>query len=269
LWFTETRVCSAIGRIDLQGKIKEFPLAGTGIGRPSGGIVSAPDGALWFGAGSNIGRITTSGTISVHAIPLKNFIVNALTVGADRAIWFGGYVGDTGASAIGRMTTTGDVRLVAQIPSIPWAITRASDGAIWFTEDYPAAICRLWEDHLQTFRLAEADADPEGVTEGWDGNIWFTEKHSGKIGRIDSKRTIREFMTSGDYDEPIPIARGPLQSVWYGGVTELGRVSSNGTIRGYWPRSPNGELYGVVEGPDGAIWFTEYNIDAIGRIVVH
>jgi virginiamycin B lyase len=74
IWFTIQRTNSSnlyqIGRLATNGSIDFFPLPGpansSGSGGQPGGIVSGPDGALWFTLpdGSMIGRMTTSGSVT-------------------------------------------------------------------------------------------------------------------------------------------------------------------------------------------------------------
>ena len=262
LWFTETRVCHGIGRIDLNGKITEFPINDMNMGR-SDSIVLGPDKALWFAAGNKIGRITTSGLISSYATPMELFDVTALAVGPDKAIWFAGFADDGSTKAIGRIDDRGHARFVMQVPAIPWGITTGADGAIWFTLDYPPAIGRLTMNGK--YRRFPVDASPEGITATSDGKIWFTERHDNAIGWIDSSGKTASFpIPAGDVN-PDPIVPGP-GGVWYGSVSLLGRVGADQTITTFWPKSPGAGPMGIAIGPGGAIWFTQFYTNAIGRI---
>ncbi len=125
------------------------------------GIVTGPDGALWFTAKSHgrdgsaigvIGRITTSGSMTFFTDP-KNTIVNPeqITVGSDGALWFADHaidtanIADDGVGWIGRITTSGQVTAytppglflqngVAEgtTPYTPMGITTGPDGNLWF-----------------------------------------------------------------------------------------------------------------------------------------
>jgi streptogramin lyase len=50
-----------------------------------GGIISGPDGNLWFGVGSNVDRLTTSGVITQFDV---GGYVKGLAASPDGNIWF-------------------------------------------------------------------------------------------------------------------------------------------------------------------------------------
>jgi len=86
LWFTDGRR-HQIGRMDMSGKSQAFDLP---FGSTPTRIIAGPDGALWFIAegGDKIGRITVGGVVTQYPIPTSGGLPYALTVGADRNIWF-------------------------------------------------------------------------------------------------------------------------------------------------------------------------------------
>ncbi len=95
LWFTnESNTNSSIGRITTRGTISIF--TSSAIGNP-GSITAGPDGALWFGNDGDVGRITTSGTVSTYSGP--DVQPDGITTGPDGALWFTNY-----DNAIGRVT---------------------------------------------------------------------------------------------------------------------------------------------------------------------
>jgi virginiamycin B lyase len=103
----------------------------SGVAGP-GGIVSGPDGALWFANGTtnSIGRITTDGTITDFTDP--NALVNgSITAGPDGALWFAEANINVERWAIGRITTDGTITNFTD-PSIgmPNGITAGPDGAV-------------------------------------------------------------------------------------------------------------------------------------------
>ena len=131
--------------------ITEFP-----IPTAAASIVADPDGALWFSAwNNNIGRITTSGTVTEFAIPApapaRVAISTNIAVGSDCALWFGfdiwipggavpGSFGVGAGAGIGRITTSGEVSkflLPSSFSKPHFGITSGPDGALWFTEDFP------------------------------------------------------------------------------------------------------------------------------------
>lgn len=87
IWFTEEG-SHAIGRLTTRGAYTEFSVNDR-YAVPIG-IAAGPDGALWFtdgDGGSAIGRMTTSGKLTVYEIP-GDPGVEQITPGPDRAMWF-------------------------------------------------------------------------------------------------------------------------------------------------------------------------------------
>src|ERR1700683_235542 len=96
------------------------------------GIAVGPDGALWFTGAvtSTIGRITTSGEVSVYPTPTFSSYPEGIAPGPDGALWFT----EWNVAQIGRITTAGAIAEYA-LPrlSTPSGIAAGSDGAMWFT----------------------------------------------------------------------------------------------------------------------------------------
>lgn len=170
IWFTEdcgVSSCSngdagKVGRITTDGKsLSEYliPINASGIGGYPNEITPGPDGALWFTGGQfwtgYMGRVTTSGVISVYPIPLSSIgskgslskpanAPGGIAPGPDGALWFtiqgnvsngnGGWNYD---SSIGRIDTTGSITeySVPLANAAVGAIAHGPDGALWFTED--------------------------------------------------------------------------------------------------------------------------------------
>jgi virginiamycin B lyase len=90
MWFTE-HAANKIGRISMRGDITEYlvPTANSG----PYWIAAGPDGALWFTAAHQIGRITTTGTITQYPPQVAGFL-NGITAGPDGGLWFASSVHD-------------------------------------------------------------------------------------------------------------------------------------------------------------------------------
>lgn len=122
LWFTDTK--PFIGRMTTTGLLlSRYPIPLPGF--EANYITSGPDGDLWFtiyrfddGAGY-IGRITTSGKLTLFPIGPKNVNPNGIAVGPDGNVWFAdaGTAGIRGT--IGRITTSGVMTLFPADPSGP------------------------------------------------------------------------------------------------------------------------------------------------------
>jgi parallel beta-helix repeat protein len=117
LWFTWTTwevtetgpAALSVGRITLSGTITEFPIS-AGHGWPPGGIVSGPDGALWFAQGGahSIGRISTSGQLNQYSVPTPKGWPSDMTMGPDGNLWFS----QAYPSSIGRITLVAPETLI-------------------------------------------------------------------------------------------------------------------------------------------------------------
>jgi streptogramin lyase len=153
LWFTESTV----------DKIASITTAGTGgidyalvsNSIEQGGITAGSDGAMWFAeqnpgaadpnAGHRIGRITTSGSISLPVTFANTFASPAgIVTGPDGAIWFA----ENGNNAIGRISPTDPTHTLVEFPvpttgGNPYSIVKGPDGALWFTECLSGKIGRL------------------------------------------------------------------------------------------------------------------------------
>ena len=97
-------------------------------------ISPGPDGNLWFTeSGSNqIGRITTTGTITEFDVSTLNSEPSGIAPGPDGYLWFTERL----VNKIGRITTSGKVTEfeVPTADSAPNGITAGASGDMWFTE---------------------------------------------------------------------------------------------------------------------------------------
>jgi len=178
--------------VSVQGDVvEEFPLPAS-AGEPRG-IVSGPDGAMWFTESAGIGRITTFGVLTEFPLPQGNGSGSPyqIAVGPDGNLWFIEYiVGSPGR--IGRLTPTGRLTEFATPGQygLQW-IARGPDKALWFTGSGSNTIGRISLDGVVTsFTVPTFRSQPVGITTGPDGNIWFTEDPgdgSGKIGILSVK----------------------------------------------------------------------------------
>jgi len=231
------------------------------------GIVTGPDGALWFTEYANIGRITTSGTIMRYPIPAGGG-ADQIAVGSDNALWFTEF----GSNRIGRITTSG---MLHEYPiptssifgtSGPSGITVGPDGAMWFSEYYGHNIGRITTAGVLT-EFPIQYGYPAGIVVGPDGALWFTEFNFSEIGRITTSGVVTH------YPVPSPvsngIATGPDGALWFtennpeGTVNNIGRLTTSGAVTEY--PLPGGSDY-IAAGPDGALWFTDNGGNRIGRI---
>jgi virginiamycin B lyase len=193
LWFTEY-TGNKIGRITTAGVITEFPTIT--IDSRSRSITTGPDGALWFteAGASKIGRIPTTATpenpqLTEFPVPLSGPF--GITTGPDHALWF-----TSGNMTVGRITTTGV--FTNQFPGAGLTgITTGPDRALWIASSTTNYIVRMTAEGvagvISRFKIPTATSGPWKITTGPDGALWFTEQLAGKIGRVATNGSMREF----------------------------------------------------------------------------
>jgi virginiamycin B lyase len=206
LWFTEG---NKIGQITTDGLVTEYPLPdgpclfGQCPTASAIGITAGPDGALWFTEPFSyidggdllclgtqaIGRITTTGVLTVFALPYMGIgtgvacgDVGSIVAGPDGALWFN----TAGNTAIGRITTDGVFTnyTISPPPQGPFTvstyITAGPDGALWFPAFnlFGGAVIlgRITTDGIITPYSPPVPAYPGNsqITNGPDGALWFT-----------------------------------------------------------------------------------------------
>ena len=248
------------------GSIWEYPLTSGSVPE---GIVTGPDGALWFteSGGNKIGRITTSGSISEFPVPTASSYLYGIAAGPDGALWFTEY----GGNKIGRITTAGSISeySIPTAGSQPLEITPGSDGALWFTELAGNKIGRITTvGSISEYSIPTPGSQPLGITSGPDGALWFTEFGGNKIGRITTVGSIFEYSIPTAGSQPVGIISGPDSALWFteDGGDKIGRITTVGSISEYSIPTAGSQPAGIVSGVDSAVWFTEYGSDKIGRI---
>jgi streptogramin lyase len=156
--------------------VSNFP--GAGICNPNG-IVTGPDGAIWFTndcRSGSIGRITTTGVVQ-HFGSLeypKQIVV------AHGALWF-----TTPEDMVWRITTTGKLTGYSGSDN-SYGIARGPGGALWFTG---YTIGRLTPTGTFTIFSVPGGYNPFFITAGSDGAMWFTNFGGGAIGRVTTSLT--------------------------------------------------------------------------------
>jgi streptogramin lyase len=278
LWFTDCGTITfdclvspasssiTIGRMTTAGVFTRYSTGLTGSGL--GGITAGPDGALWFIAGSAIGRITTGGTVTSYTDPAITY-PEGITAGPDGAVWF------TNGNAIGRITTGGAITSypVPGTFSAPTAITTGPDGALWFTNPNDNAIGRITTGGAITRHPASTGpAIGDVITTGPDGAVWFTYR-TGNVGRITTGGTVTTYTANEGslINGGGGMTAGPDGALWFteNRGSAIGRIATDGTVIDY-----TADLFaptGIVAGSDGALWFTNYGFNyppgnSIGRI---
>jgi virginiamycin B lyase len=258
IWFTEA-FSGKIGRITTTGIITEFSASAGFLYS----ITAGPDGNLWFTDSNNaVGRITTSGEVTLFPVPTASGGLYGITAGPDGNLWFA----ENGVNKIGRITTTG---VVTEFPlpagGGPYGITAGSDGNLWFTGCGGGGIGQITTAGFVTCFPAPYGGNM--ITTGPDGNLWISG--GGGIVRMTTTgvSTLFPFPNTTDYARGI--TAGPDGNLWFTLDDSIGRITPAGTINKFLiPTGSVAGSYDITSGPDGNIWFTESVGNKIGQIVL-
>jgi virginiamycin B lyase len=122
-----------VGRITLDGKLKEFPIPSRDS-QPRA-MATHPDGSIWFVETSTnaLGRLDRDGNITEYPVPTPNASLRGVTVGPDDNLWYTANF----ANKIGCMTPSGTVLGEYDIPTVgsgPRSIATFSDGRMFFSQ---------------------------------------------------------------------------------------------------------------------------------------
>jgi streptogramin lyase len=187
LWFSERTgpiaFAGQMARINPKtDEVKEFKEGITGDTEPDG-VTAGPDGNVWFTeeAGTRIGRITPTGTITEFPITSANSQPVSIVTGSDGNLWFA----QQDSSEIGRITPTGTITEfpLSAPDGEPRAIALGPDGNVWFTMDN-GDIGRMTPTGGVTTCTTGIAGNIEGITAGPEDSMWFTENGESRIGKI-------------------------------------------------------------------------------------
>jgi streptogramin lyase len=232
LWLLETNAYK-IAKVTTSGVITEY----AGNGYSWFGIISGPDGNLWFPyiyanscECSAIGRITTSGTISVFPTATPSSEPVDVAVGSDGNIWFT----ESGVSKIGKMSTAG-VTLAEYPtktkPSNLSAITSGPDGNLWFLENTEfGAVGRITKTGVVTEYKAQMQNFENGIIAGPDGAIWYAQGYPNVVARVTTKGIVSTVPLTALNAVGNSLTVGPDHKIWVaeGLAGALGRLSAIG-----------------------------------------
>lgn len=164
--------------------------------------------------------------------------------------------------------------------SVPWGITSAPDGNLWFTDQGTDKIGRITTQGKIT-EYSVGACCPVDITSGPSNDLWYTVTNdNGDIGAsyigqatLQGKTTLHWLFT--DYTHPWGITKGPDGNIWFavyenifneedwndliGMITPGGKstlISIGSFVRPYY----------ITTGLDGNLWLTE-NGDSFRGIV--
>jgi virginiamycin B lyase len=166
----------------------------------------------------------------------------------------------------------------------PFGITSGPDGKLWFTEEAGNKIGKITTNGAVTeyYLGLTASCKPRCITAGPDGALWFTEYAADKIGRITIDGAITEYDIPTTGGKPYGITAHPGGDIWFtedgvdgNNINHIGRVELDPTshqfrrIVEYPIDTPNCGPSDITVGPNNDLYFTEYNVDKIGRLIMH
>lgn len=269
---------------------EEFTLSNNG--KPTGGLVLAPDGNLWMT--DFLGTFLIIFDPVTHAdtqVPLPAGVdPHFLTVGPDNNIWFSSLHDQIGRVDI----NTHQVTIFTQgiTPgSIPHVILPGPDGFLYFTEQASEKEADPFGRRSTripgTGRLARIDPVTGQVTEfpnglpagnrmhglviGPDGHPWVTLEGTNQIARFNRNTlTYDRFVQFSQGSTPTNLLLGPDQNL-YVTLQDIGKLGRFNPVTGQVKEFPTGltpqdgfSLIFFTVGPDNNIWFTEFSNDRIG-----
>ncbi len=276
-------VCASAGGVWLGWVVgasaQSFTIMGTPTNPPTE-ITPGPDGALWFTEGSQIGRITTRGSLTEFPIPAPDDVATkGIATGPDGALWFTESLGPVTQLVtinIGRITVTGaisefplNIQCIQNEVGCLGDITTGPDGNLWFTLPRSEQIGQLTPALPQTFTKFNIPSTiagvPGGITTGPDGALWFTYQSpsfTSAVGRITTEGKI----TALPGTDASAVAVGPDGALWLAADFDIGRMTTAGSFTQF--AIPGIDLFAtsITPGPDGNLWFTETGANKIGRI---
>jgi streptogramin lyase len=256
--------------------VQEYQVAGGGL-IDSNGIVTGPDGNLWYvqnfiqgGAGP---FLVNGGTVGVFnpktgvstAISLPEPggpfnpppVVTGITVGSDGNVWISNVNG-----VLESINPTTHAVNSYPIGSIG-GLVGVPGGDIWYTDSISGEIGDFsLKTHTATeYPLATTTSDPTAITVGPGGNLWFVEKAASKVGMINpTTHAITEIATPTANQSPTEIVSdgGKLYFSETNQSNVIGIVdpSNNDAISelhlstdfGPLVAGPDGDLYGLGTG---------------------
>ncbi len=228
LWYAD--YSGAIGRMTPSGVDREFSLDTSTSVRYVNSITSGPDGNLWFTTydckADRIGRITTTGKVTLYPLHTKCNEPTGITTGPDGNLWFTEL-----QNRVGRITPEGKVDTFAAPSSnlYPQNIITGPDGNLWIADTAYNGIVSVVSPSghfLKQFTDPHQSAAVYNLTVGSDGNVWASE--------------------SGVLPDGVTFTSG------------LARITPSGIWTDY--RLPDSDEipYGITAGATNQIWFTIY-----------
>lgn len=246
------------------------------------GIVSGPDGNIWFAEGVNtinkVSRLSVaSGQITEFSLPGCARSPEYLADGSDGNLWVGAICPLPPAlSEVVKLSGTGVAQLIT-LPTAPNAIfheTRGPDGNVWVTFDIPGDVGKITPAGVATYYSLATAVHPthiaNGIITGPGNNIWIADG----AGFIDEMNTNGQILNEFPVPDSIDgIAEGADGNLWFTseGDGAIGKMTPSGNVTTFQLSdqcSPNGDVgpLNIINGPGGNLWITESLASGIGIV---
>ena len=267
LWYTvggQDGENGSIASMTPQGVVTDYPLPVPFQGGVHD-ITVGPDGSLWFvgQAGANslaseIGSITTAGTVTIYSLPHGTGGPGGITAGPDGRLWFTENTAAGGTSAVGSIGTGGDVSFIPLAGSDlrPGAIAAGADGRLYFTEGQgpggvaTGSIVGMTPEGTATVYPGSPGGSPYAVAPGPGGDLWFTDAAFAELGKLTTTRPYAAGVSVASDSNPALYGQT-------GGLTATVAPEAAGSP------APTG---GVTFAPAGADPVTEPLVDGVATL---
>ncbi len=164
LWVADNSTPNHIDKVQISGltcgAISSYP-AGSSTGVNA--MTVGGDGKIWFATSTEIGTVTTSGTVTNLAT--ADNPPNQMILGGDGNVWF-----STSTGEIEKITPAGAITVVASGVN-PFSIVLGGDGNIWYSTS--SSIGKITPAGATTTYAQTYMILGQGLALGPDGQIWF------------------------------------------------------------------------------------------------
>jgi virginiamycin B lyase len=283
LWFTEN-AGKKIGKITPTGTIAEYTIPPNGGNIFPESITVGPDGALWFTTGSELGRITTSGSLTTLPPEASLIGLYAIVTGPDGNLYYSG--GPNGNGYIVQQNPSGPYqRFTApafpgspgnMLPS-PYGLAVGTDHGIWFTNQ---GFGTGYLGRMSTIGAFTRYAMPSTVANSVtydiisnpaDGDLYFlafapSTSNNSYLVRSTTAGMMNVVTGPGGpfFDNESNLIVGPDGNIWSSTPDAVYSVPTSGGTACLIGQA-GGPIRALTVGSDGNVWFLLPSTNMVGR----
>jgi streptogramin lyase len=262
LWFAGSyrgaEPANVVGKVDANGKVRQFSIPETGATLGVGGLTLGPDGNMWLTEpeGNMVQRIGPSGPMEGLVLPKPGSRPTGI-VSLGGALW----TTLEGAGAVLRIDPAGPGNEYSLPGQHPNALAVGADSMLWLTDADAAVVTRKPpEGRSIGFPMTGFEGTrATDIVSGPDGNLWMSESDGPYVSRMEARATTSKYVR---FKLPIKgstslVSTGPDRDVWFAGGGRIGSIDTRGASFGApicaLPGCPKVEA--LAEGHEGALWF--------------